>query len=112
MLLIKVNNIPTVLYVGKIKQWVSLTNRVKFSTQDEVFEFTESVMNGATPERNLKWLEVKLRNRCNLKCPICGVSTYSGQKTTTSQLNTPQKKKRTLHRTFKDSEQFLLYRTM
>ena len=48
MLLIKVNNIPTVLYVGKIKQWVSLINRVKFSTQDEVFEFTE-LMNGATP---------------------------------------------------------------
>lgn len=51
--------------------------RVKFSSTDEMMPITEAVMNGATPERKLKWLEIKPGNRCNLKCRICGVHNSS-----------------------------------
>ena len=70
-------------------------------------------MNGATPERNLKWLEVKPGNRCNLKCRICGVLNQAcGQKTTITQLNTQKEEENFTPSTFKDSEQFHSYRTM
>lgn len=51
--------------------------RVKFSTNSHVIKFTEAIMNGDKPKRELKWLEVKPGNRCNLKCRICGVHNSS-----------------------------------
>ena len=51
--------------------------RLKFSTNDDMIEYTEKVMNGAKPTRTLKWLEVKPGNRCSLKCRICGVHNSS-----------------------------------
>lgn len=51
--------------------------RLKFSTNDEIIQYTEKVMNGEKPEPNLQWLEIKPGNRCNLKCRICGVHNSS-----------------------------------
>ena len=99
---------PNCAICWKDKAMGKFNNRVKFSTQDEVFEFTESVMNGATPERNLKWLEVKPGNRCNLKCRICGV--HNSSMWTKDYYHTVEYLKKEEENftpsTFKDSEQF------
>ncbi len=51
--------------------------RLKFSTNDEIIEYTESIMLGEEAKAGLKWLEIKPGNRCNLKCRICGVHNSS-----------------------------------
>lgn len=51
--------------------------RIKFSSNDEIIEYTESIMEGAERKRELQWLEIKPGNRCNLKCRICGVHNSS-----------------------------------
>jgi MoaA/NifB/PqqE/SkfB family radical SAM enzyme len=53
------------------------SNRVKFSTNEEIIDIVEDKMNGIEPKRELKWLEIKPGNRCNLKCRICGVHNSS-----------------------------------
>jgi len=62
-------------------------NRIKFSLQDQVIDYTESIMNGADRNRQLMWLEIKPGNRCNLKCRICGVHNSSSWTKDAYQLN-------------------------
>lgn len=52
-------------------------SRVRFSTNVGALEYTIKVMNGMERKRQLKWLEVKPGNRCNLKCRICGIHNSS-----------------------------------
>jgi len=51
--------------------------RSRYSSNDMSIKFTESVMDGNTPEASLQWLEIKPGNRCNLKCRICGIHNSS-----------------------------------
>lgn len=51
--------------------------RVKFSINPHAQDFTWNVYQGADPEPQLTWLEIKPGNRCNLKCRICGVHNSS-----------------------------------
>lgn len=53
------------------------TSRVRFSTNVGALEYTLDIMEGKERKRNVKWLEVKPGNRCNLKCRICGVHNSS-----------------------------------
>jgi radical SAM protein with 4Fe4S-binding SPASM domain len=55
----------------------SYSIRSRYSSNDMSIKFTESVMEGNTPEASLKWLEIKPGNRCNLKCRICGIHNSS-----------------------------------
>ena len=52
-------------------------SRVSFSTNVGALEYTLRVMNGEPRKREIKWLEVKPGNRCNLKCRICGIHNSS-----------------------------------
>lgn len=67
--------------------------RAKFSTFNKhTLEFTTDVMNGKEPEAELKWLEVKPGNRCNLKCRICGVHNSSSWTKDAAALSSPDQK--------------------
>ena len=61
------------------KDKTKFSNRVKFSTMPESLEQTYNAMQGNAEGRaqQLKWLEIKPGNRCNLKCRICGVHNSS-----------------------------------
>ena len=51
--------------------------RIAFSTSPQALDYTYQIMQGAVPENELTWLEIKPGNRCNLKCRICGVHNSS-----------------------------------
>ena len=58
--------------------WEQPFIRAKFSTAPQSVETALEFMNtGILPKKELKWLEVKPGNRCNLKCRICGVHNSS-----------------------------------
>lgn len=59
------------------KCWKDPEIRATFSTSPHAIEITKQAMNGITPKHELKWLEIKPGNRCNLKCRICGVHNSS-----------------------------------
>ena len=60
---------------------------------------------GVLPEKQLKWLEVKPGNRCNLKCRICGVHN-SSQWTKDAAAIENLKRHHSYPIKFKDSEAF------
>lgn len=57
--------------------WKDPEIRTTFSTSIHVLDITRQAMFGKTPKHELKWLEIKPGNRCNLKCRICGVHNSS-----------------------------------
>ena len=57
--------------------WKDPEPRANFSTSPVAIEVTKQAMNGITPKHELKWLEIKPGNRCNLKCRICGIHNSS-----------------------------------
>ena len=53
--------------------WKDPQIRTHFSSALQSRSITEQAMAGKMPGTELKWLEIKPGNRCNLKCRICGV---------------------------------------
>lgn len=53
--------------------WKDPQIRTHFSSAPQSKSITEQRMAGKMPGTELKWLEIKPGNRCNLKCRICGV---------------------------------------
>jgi|TARA_B100001105_G_scaffold254687_1_gene251191 organic radical activating enzyme len=52
--------------------------RSHYSTMSNSIDFTEEVMNSSIiPKHELKWIEIRPGNKCNLKCRICGVHSSS-----------------------------------
>ena len=72
--------------------WKDPEIRATFSTSIHVLEETKQAMNGITPKHELKWLEIKPGNRCNLKCRICGVHNSSSWTKDAAMLDEPDKK--------------------
>ena len=88
--------------------WEQPFIRAKFSTAPQSINTTLDFMNtGVLPEKQLKWLEVKPGNRCNLKCRICGVHNSSQwTKDAAELINITLKSKGHDLIKFKDSKQF------
>ena len=59
------------------KCWEDPEIRTTFSTAPVAIDATIQAMSGTLPKHELKWLEIKPGNRCNLKCRICGVHNSS-----------------------------------
>jgi radical SAM protein with 4Fe4S-binding SPASM domain len=72
--------------------WKDPEIRANFSTSPHAREITKQAMNGITPKHELKWLEIKPGNRCNLKCRICGVHNSSSWTKDAAMLDEPDKK--------------------
>lgn len=49
------------------------SGRYVYSSSLKVYNEVAKIMQGATPEQKLVWLEIKAGNRCNLACRICGL---------------------------------------
>jgi len=75
--------------------WEDPEPRKHFSSADESQSITEQAMNGNIPSTELKWLEIKPGNRCNLKCRICGTynsSSWAKDEHKMDEPNVPYKK--------------------
>lgn len=81
------------------KCWKDPEIRANFSTSPHAREITKQAMNGITPKHELRWLEIKPGNRCNLKCRICGVHNSSSWTKDTAAIEEPEVK-------YKNSEAF------
>ena len=65
--------------------WKDPHIRSHYSTMRHAIDFTEEVMNLSQlragnpriPEHELRWIEIRPGNKCNLKCRICGVISSS-----------------------------------
>ena len=79
--------------------WNDPEIRINMSSQPEAMEVSEQAMNGITPKHELKWLEIKPGNRCNLKCRICGVHNSSSWAKDDAAMEEPNVN-------YKDSESF------
>lgn len=79
--------------------WKDPEIRTTFSTAPVAIDATIQAMSGTLPNHELKWLEIKPGNRCNLKCRICGVHNSSSWAKDAAALNNPDKK-------FKDSNAY------
>lgn len=75
------------------------SSRVKYSMMKGAIDFTTDVYEGKAPWQELRWIELKAGNRCNLRCRICG-DWNSSQWTKETHLHAEP------HLPFKDSSAF------
>ena len=72
--------------------WKDPEVRTTFSAAPVAIDATIQAMSGTLPNHELKWLEIKPGNRCNLKCRICGVHNSSSWAKDDAIINDPDKK--------------------